>query len=317
MVERKTSGLSGALRGATGVAGGTVKRAGSAARGATGEVSSAAGGATRGVSDLTGTKAVPDVAGTEAVERAGEAVQSAAAGAGEAVERAGGRRTHRTVGEELRQIVREAALEVLIPVARTATTKAATYAVTKSPQLARDTIAPKLNAAIEEAGGPGALAKRALSFARSGLLEKAGTGAEARRPWRERPVPVEEAIDVAVPLDAAYDRFTEFEEYANVLSHGEIVDERQDERIAWTRTDGVDATALITFHRLGDRLTRVMVDYDHQPQGVTERATSLFHTTPRRLNADLMRFKAYAETSADGEPEDEAQHTPTRPGEDG
>jgi uncharacterized membrane protein len=296
MAERNPNVLSGAIKGATGVAGETLKRTGSAARGATGGVN-------------------------PAVDTVGEAVQGAATGAGDVVERAGGGGGRRTFREEIRQIVREAALEVLIPVARTATTKAATYAVARTPQLARDTVAPRLNAAIEEAGGPGELAKRALSSvssARAGLLQEARARAEARRPWRERPVPVEESIDVAVPVDSAYDRFTEFEEYANVLSHGEIVDEREDERIDWTRTDGVDASALITFHRLGDRLTRVMVDYDHHPQGMVERAGSLLHTTPRRLTADLMRFKAYAEMSAeDGEPDDEAADTPTRPGEDG
>jgi hypothetical protein len=297
MAERNPNVLSGAVKGATGAAGETLKRTGSAARGATGGVS-------------------------PAVDRVGETVQGATTGAGDAVERAGGGGGgRRTVREEIGQIVREAALEVLLPVARTATTKAATYAVTRAPQMARDTVAPRLNAAIEEAGGPGAIAKRAfssVSSARAELLHEARAQAEARRPWRERPVPVEESIDVAVPLDCAFDRFTEFEEYANVLSHGEIVDEREDERIDWTRTDGVDASALITFHRLGDRLTRVMVDYDHHPHGMVERAGSLLHPTPRRLTADLMRFKAYAEMSAeDGEPDGKADDTPTRPGEDG
>ncbi|HTE61351.1 MAG TPA: hypothetical protein VK631_13450 [Solirubrobacteraceae bacterium] len=281
MPERNASGLSSAVRGASGAAGETLKKAGSAARGATSAVSGATG--------------------TGAVEGVGKQVQEAAGGAGRALERAGGGGEQRKLGEELREIVRQAALEVFVPVARRATRQAAMYAVTRGPQVARDTIAPKLTTAIEEAGGPGALAKSALSSvsgARAGMLEKVGVGAEAQpRPWRERPLPVEESIDVAVPLETAYDRFTEFDEYAKVMSRGDTVDERPNERIEWKRTDGVDATAVVTFHRLSDRLTRVMVTYDRSPQGLFEKTTSLFRTSPRGLNADLMRFKAFVEVS--------------------
>jgi hypothetical protein len=276
------------MRGATGTASEALKKAGSAARAATGAVS--------------------DVTGVEAVEGAGAQVQKAAGRAGGALERAGGRRTERKVGEELREIMREAAREVLVPVARRATTQAALYAVRRGPEMARDAIAPKLAAAIEEAGGPGALARNTLSSvsgARTGVLDKAGPGAEPPpRPWRELPLPVEESIDVGVPLETAYDRFTEFDEYANVLSRGETVDERPNERIAWRRTDRVEATAVITFHRLSDRLTRVMVTYEQRPQGVLEKTTSLFRPSPRGLSADLMRFKAFVEMGdADAETE--------------
>ena len=302
MAERIARDVSNAVRrGASGVAGETLKRAGSTARGATGAVS--------------------DVTGTAAVEGVGKQVQEAAGAAGAAVERAGGGGAQRTLGEELRQIVREAALEVLVPVARRATTQAAMYAVRRGPQLARDTIAPKLGAAIEEAGGPGALARGALSSvagARSGMLEKAGIDGESEsHPWRERPLPVEESIDVVVPVETAYDWFTEFDEYAEVMSRGETVDERPNERIDWRRTDGVDATAVITFHRLSDRLTRVMVTYDHRPQGLLEKTSSLFRTAPRGLSADLMRFKAFVEMSEDDteteeEPEQQAEEPRAR-----
>jgi uncharacterized membrane protein len=299
MAERIARDVSSVVRrGAGGVAGETLKRAGSTARGATGAVS--------------------DVTGTDAVEGVGKQVQEAAGGAGAAVARAGAGGGQRTVREELRAIVREAALEVLVPVARRATTQAAMYAIRRGPQLARDTIAPKVGAAIEEAGGPGAVARGALSSvadARSGMLEKAGIGVEAEsHPWRERPLPVEESIDVVVPVETAYDWFTEFEEYAEVLSRGESVEERPNERIDWRRTDGVDATAVITFHRLSDRLTRVMVTYDHRPEGLLEKTASLFHTAPRGISADLMRFKAFVEMSEeDAETKEEPQQQAEEP----
>jgi hypothetical protein len=282
MAQRNAAGMSNAVRRATGgAAGEALKTAGSAARAATG--------------------AVPDVTGTGVVEGVGEQAQQVARTVGRAVERAGGGGAQRTLREELREIVRDAALEVLVPVARRATTQAAKYAIRRGPQLARDTLVRKIGAAIEAAGGPGALAKGALSSvtgARTGMLENVGLASESRpRPWRERPLPVEQSIDVVVPLETAYERFTEFEEYAVVLSRGETVDQRPNERIAWSRTDGVEATAIITFHRLSDRLTRVMVTYDHGPQGLLERTASLFRTSPRGVTADLLRFKAFVEMS--------------------
>jgi hypothetical protein len=286
MPDRNAKGLAGAVtRGATGVAGETLRKAGSTAREATGAVP-----------DATGTGAVQ--AAGEQVQATGEAAGGAVAGAGRAVAGAGAERTLR---EELRAIVREAAVEVLVPVARKATRQAATYAVKHGPELARGTIAPKVGAAIEEAGGPGALAKSALSSLST------ARGAEAPpRPWRERPLPLEQSIDVVVPLEAAYRLFMELDEYANLLSRGEAVEDRPGERIEWMRTDREQESAVITFHRLSDRLTRVMVTYDHEPQGILDRAGALLGTLPRALTADLMRFKAFAEmTEREEAPEEE------------
>ena len=280
MAERKASGLSGVVSGATGAVGETLKTAGTAAGEATGAVS--------------------DVTGAKAVESVGEGVQQATGTAGAALEQAGRAGPQRSLREELREIVREAALEVLVPMARSATRQAAIYAVRRAPELARDTLAPRLNTAIQEAGGPGPFAKGALSSlsgARAGLLERMRGGEPPARSWRERPVPVEESIDVGVPLETAYERFIRFDDYANLMSRGEAVEQRPNERIAWKRTDGVEDSAVITFHRMSDRLTRVMVDYDHPTHGVLEMTTSLLRTTPRSVRGDLMRFKALVEMS--------------------
>ena len=287
MAERNAAGMSRAIRQAAGgVVGEALKTGGSAARAATG--------------------ATPDVTGTGVVEGVGAQVQHVVRTAGGAVERAGGGGAERTLREELREIVREAAREVLVPAARKATTQAAIYAIRRGPQLARDTLVPKVGAAIEEAGGPGALARRArssVSRARTKTLEQAGPSAGSQaRPWQERPLPVEESIDVVVPLQTAYDRFTEFGEYADALSRGETVDARPNERIVWSRADGVESTAVITFHRLSDRLTRVMVTHDDRPQGLLAKTASRLRSSPRGLSADLVRFKAFAEMSEEDTP---------------
>lgn len=300
-------GVSKAVRrGVGGAAGETLKRTGSAAHGAT----SAVAGAT----------------GAGAIEGVGDKVQEATGTVGEAVESAAGGGPQLTLREELREILRETVLDVLAPVARRATTQAAKYAITRGPQAVRETIAPKLvdslGAAIEEAGGPEAFARGwlgSLADARAGFLEKVRIGRESQdRPWQERRLPVEESIDVVVPLETAYDRFGDFEEYASLMSRGEIADERPTERIVWERTAGPEATAIITFHRLSDRLTRVMVTYDDGSRGLVGKTTALFRNTRRGLTADLIRFKAFVEMEEEGEmPGRQGEEPPARAEADG
>ena len=96
---------------------------------------------------------------------------------------------------------------------------------------------------------------------------------------------VEQQIDVAVPVDAAYDQWTRFEElprfidgvdevqevdethlwwrasYDGVSAEWtcEVVELRPQERIAWRSTSGLMHGGVVSFLRLDDELTRVMV----------------------------------------------------------
>jgi uncharacterized membrane protein len=278
---------------------------------------------------------------TEATGQVVEEVEEAPEAAAEqgAVEDIG-RKEEPTVREELRSIVREAALEVLGPVTRKATTAAAKYAVTKGPQLAKDTVAPRimdtvapkvkdtLGPKIEEAGGPGQLAKNALSSVSGtggGLLSKIGIGGggaeETSGTGKGRRLPVQESVDVAVPLETAYNQFTQFEDFPKFMHRvdkleqrdethlvwheniwgvrreweAEITDQRPNERIAWKSLSGTQTTGVVTFHRLSDRLTRIEVNLDFQPQGLLEKTASGFRMSRRALKSDLMRFKAFVE----------------------
>jgi uncharacterized membrane protein len=225
-------------------------------------------------------------------------------------------------------------------VTRKATTAAAKYAVTKGPQLAKDTVAPRikdtvapkvkdtLGPKIEEAGGPGKLAKNALSSvsgAGGGLLSKIGIGGggaeETSGTGKGRRLPVQESVDVAVPLETAYNQFTQFEDFPKFMHRvekleqrdethlvwheniwgvhreweAEITDQRPNERIAWKSLSGTQTSGVVTFHRLSDRLTRIEVNLDFQPKGLLEKTASGFRMSRRALKSDLMRFKAFVE----------------------
>jgi uncharacterized membrane protein len=96
---------------------------------------------------------------------------------------------------------------------------------------------------------------------------------------------VEQHIDVAVPLSEVYDACTQFERLPRFLEGVEevrqldethlrlsacfdgaaaewaceIVEQRPEERIAWRSTSGITHGGVVTFHRLDDRTTRVMI----------------------------------------------------------
>ena len=275
---------------------------------------------------------------TDVVENA----QAAAEGAAGQLEQVA--RPDRTVREELRSIMREAAIEVLGPMTRKATTAAAMYAVTKGPDLAKNTLGPRLKDTVapkvEEAGGAGKLAKGALSTvsgAGGGLLSKVGIGggdgllskvgiggrdgAEARGTGKGRRLPVQDSVDVAVPLETAYKQYTQFEDFPEFMPRVERVEQRDDthvvwheniwgvrreweaeiteqqpnERIAWKSLSGTPTTGVVTFHQLSDRLTRIEVTLDFQPQGLFEKTASGIRMSRRALKSDLMRFKAFIE----------------------
>ena len=259
----------------------------------------------------------------EALEKAPE--QAAQEAGGRVKDVAG--EIQQTLRGELTNVVREAAIEVLGPVARKATTSAAKYAVTKGPEIVKDMVVPRM----QKAGGPAALAKAAtskvggagqlLSKAMPGRRGGGEEGAAASGTGRGRRLPVQEYIDIAVPIETAYDQWTQFEEFPKFMRGveqieqrddttlvwheklwgvrrswvAEITDQRPNERIAWRSTSGPRNVGVVTFHRLSDRLTRVQVNLDHEPQGVFEKTASGLRYTRRALKSDLKRFKAFIE----------------------
>jgi uncharacterized membrane protein len=232
---------------------------------------------------------------------------------------------------ELRETVRDAALEVLRPVAREATSSMAKVAVTKGPDLVKDKVLPK----VVEAGGAGALAKGALDKGgdlAGGIGEKLGgkvggkgKGKKPTGHGRGRRLPVQEHVDVGVDLETAYNQWTQFEEFPRFMHRvekieqkdettlmwheniwgvrrsweAEILDQQPNERVAWRGKGQTEVVGVVTFHRLSDNLTRVMVNMDFQPKGLFEKTASGFRMSRRAVRSDLMRFKAYIEMKDD------------------
>jgi len=133
---------------------------------------------------------------------------------------------------------------------------------------------------------------------------------------------IEESIDVEVPVSTAYNQWTQFEEFPRFMEgveeirqlddththwktkiagverefDAEITEQHPDERVAWRATDGAQHAGVVTFHRIDDRVTRVMLQLDTEPEGIVEQAGDKLGVVKRRVKSDLGRFKEMMES---------------------
>jgi uncharacterized membrane protein len=76
----------------------------------------------------------------------------------------------------------------------------------------------------------------------------------------------------------------------------EITEKLPDKRVAWRNTDGKENAGVVTFHKLGDRRARVMVQMDFVPEGIKEKIGDALGAPDRRVQGDLKRFKELIES---------------------
>jgi len=133
---------------------------------------------------------------------------------------------------------------------------------------------------------------------------------------------IEQSIEVDVPVQTAYNQWTQFESFPAFMQNveeirqtddkhlhwvaefggnrhewdAEITEQLPDERVAWRNTDGKDNAGVVTFHKLDDRRSRVMVQMDFVPEGIKEKVGDKLGAPDRRVKGDLKRFKELIES---------------------
>jgi uncharacterized membrane protein len=133
---------------------------------------------------------------------------------------------------------------------------------------------------------------------------------------------IEKSIDVDVPVRTAYNQWTQFEEFPKFMEgvrdvrqlddrrlhwraqvagkekewDAEITEQTPDQRIAWRSRSGAWNAGVVTFHRLGDGKTRVMLQLEYDPDGVVENVGDALGFVSGRVNGDLERFKTFIES---------------------
>jgi uncharacterized membrane protein len=132
---------------------------------------------------------------------------------------------------------------------------------------------------------------------------------------------IEESIELDVPVRTAYNQWTQFEEFPTFMEgveevrqlddrslrwvaefggtrhewDAEVTEQLPDERVAWRNTDGKDNAGVVTFHKLDDTRSKVMVQMDWVPEGIKEKIGDALGAPDRRVRGDLERFKTMIE----------------------
>ncbi len=133
---------------------------------------------------------------------------------------------------------------------------------------------------------------------------------------------IQESVDVEVPVSVAYNQWTQFESFPQFMdgvesivqiddTHNhwvtnvagverefdtEITEQHPDERIAWHSVGGDTSHAgVVTFHRLSDTQSRVMIQIDWEPSGLLETVGAAVNADNRQVRADAKKFKEFIE----------------------
>ncbi|MFB8267347.1 SRPBCC family protein [Streptomyces sp. NPDC055955] len=145
---------------------------------------------------------------------------------------------------------------------------------------------------------------------------RGGRGGGASR----QPTVIIEYVDIGVDLRTAYDQWTRYQDFStfakgvkgasradDVTSNWQLkvfwstrswkahtTDQVPDDRIAWT-SEGAKGTTkgVVSFHRLDDRLTRVLLLVEYHPKGLFERTGNIWRAQGRRTRLDLKNFARF------------------------
>ncbi|MGV9975153.1 SRPBCC family protein [Nocardia beijingensis] len=134
-----------------------------------------------------------------------------------------------------------------------------------------------------------------------------------------------EHIDVGVPVDLAYDQWTQFADFPKFTKKLEQVEQVADEKLSWTgkvfwsrrtwestileqvpferiiwRSKGhkgyIDGA--VTFHEIAPEYTRILVVLEYHPQGVFEKTANIWRAAGRRCRLELKHFQRHVMTEA-------------------
>lgn len=130
-----------------------------------------------------------------------------------------------------------------------------------------------------------------------------------------------ETIDVNVPLNDAYNQWTQFEDFPQFMEgiesvqqvtdtellwhaeiagvdqtwRAEITEQEPDQRIAWTSTTGATNAGVVSFHYIDENTTRVTLQLTYDPEGILENIGAALGIVEARVRGDMHRFKDFIE----------------------
>jgi uncharacterized membrane protein len=131
-----------------------------------------------------------------------------------------------------------------------------------------------------------------------------------------------ESIDVDVPVRAAYDQWTQFEDFPRFMEgvksvrqlddttlewtaeingverswRAEIGEQEPDRVVAWRSTSGARNDGRVSFESLDPSRTRATLELDVEPDDALEKAGDALGLVERQVEKDLRRFKEFIES---------------------
>ncbi|MFI8164897.1 SRPBCC family protein [Streptomyces sp. NPDC085931] len=178
-----------------------------------------------------------------------------------------------------------------------------------------------LRAAVETGGS-------ALKDKVTGAFKNLGGGKKGKGRSGNKPTVIIEHIDVGVPLRTAYDQWTQYQDFSTFAkgvksasrdddTHSDwqakiwwsnrswkakTTEQIPDDRIAWT-SEGAKGTTkgVVSFHRLTDNLTRVLLVIEYYPSGFFEKTGNIWRAQGRRARLDLKNFVRFITIKGEAE----------------
>jgi uncharacterized membrane protein len=186
---------------------------------------------------------------------------------------------------------------------------------------------------IAEGKGP---LRSALEVGASGAKDKVmgafknlgGKGKGKGKGGGNKPTVIIESVDVGVDLRTAYDQWTKYQDFstfAKGVKSASRADDTQsdwqmkifwsnrswkaktteqipDDRISWT-SEGAKGTTkgVVSFHRLDDNLTRVLLVIEYYPQGLFEKTGNIWRAQGRRARLDLKNYVRFITLKGEAE----------------
>lgn len=144
----------------------------------------------------------------------------------------------------------------------------------------------------------------------------------------QKPTVIMEFIDVGVDVRTAYDQWTQYQDFSTFAkgvksanraddTHTDwqakifwssrswkatTTEQVPDERIQWT-SEGAKGTTkgVVSFHKLADNLTRVLLVIEYYPTGLFEKTGNIWRAQGRRARLDLKHFARFITLKGEAE----------------
>ncbi|MFC9927986.1 SRPBCC family protein [Streptomyces sp. NPDC127190] len=144
----------------------------------------------------------------------------------------------------------------------------------------------------------------------------------------KKPTVIMESIDVGVPLRTAYDQWTQYKDFSGFAKgvksasrsddthsdwqakiflssrswKAQTTEQIPDYRIQWT-SEGAKGTTkgVVSFHRLEENLTRVLLVIEYYPTGLFEKTGNIWRAQGRRVRLDLKNFARFITLKGEAE----------------